>query len=278
MKSSKPSRVMNSSAKVRPLRLARLQSQDLLRRRVERLDPPAQPDDQHAVAEVVEHLAMDVRPGHRPTCSTLMPHRSPVLPGVRSRLTGASRQPATASNSRFRAATRLRTPQLRPSRAVPLTRKRLAPPRSERAAGRACAGLAQPPGPPWCPRGSGRPPMRRRAAALHGENNRLLERLRYRASAGGILRRELPASKRPSGSMRPELTEDGGIPRHAPARSSSANPEIAADPTTGTDRGEQGGAISLMLAGARHHPQPSLPDRTSAPSDLLPATLVHDEG
>ena len=93
------------------VRLARLQSQDLLRRRVERLDPPAQPDDQHAVAEVVEHLAMDVRHGHRPTCSTLMPHPSLVLPDVRSSPAGATAR-YRIGLTRFRATTRLRNAQL----------------------------------------------------------------------------------------------------------------------------------------------------------------------
>ena len=90
VKSSKPSRAMRQFREGPAVCLARLQSQDLLRRRVERLDPPAQPDNQHAVAEVVEHLAMDVRHGHRPTCSTLMPHPSLVLPDVRSSPAGAT--------------------------------------------------------------------------------------------------------------------------------------------------------------------------------------------
>ena len=43
-------------------------------------------------------------------------------------------------------------------------------------------------------------------------------------------------------------------------------------------QGEQGGAISLMLAEARYHPQPFLPNRISAPSDLLSRYAGADEG
>ena len=69
---------------VPPVRLAGLKAQYALGRRVESLDPPGEAHHQHPVLEVVEHLAVDVRPVHRPTCSTLIPHRSSVVPSVLS--------------------------------------------------------------------------------------------------------------------------------------------------------------------------------------------------
>ena len=63
--------------------LARLEVQYAFRRRIERLDPAAGPDDQHPVQQVVEHAAMDVGRRHRATCSMLIPHRSSVVPSVR---------------------------------------------------------------------------------------------------------------------------------------------------------------------------------------------------
>ena len=67
-----------------PRRPVRLEAQYALGRRVERLDSSAEADHQHSVLEIFENLAMDLLPRHRPTCSTLIPHRSSVVPSARS--------------------------------------------------------------------------------------------------------------------------------------------------------------------------------------------------
>ena len=65
-----------------PVRLPRFEAQYAFRRRVERLDPAAGPDDQHPVQQVVERAAMDVRNRHRPNRSMLMLQRSSVVPSA----------------------------------------------------------------------------------------------------------------------------------------------------------------------------------------------------
>ena len=49
------------------------------------------------VPKVVEHLAVDVRPGHRTTCTMAVPRRSAVVPSVRWSAISALRYSATAS-------------------------------------------------------------------------------------------------------------------------------------------------------------------------------------
>ena len=89
------------------------------------------------------------------------------------------------------------------------------------------------------------------ADALHGEKPRLLEGERYRAPARGVPGCALAVSKLPAGSVRSELTEDGGIPRQAPGRGFSASPETAGDPTTtGTGTAEGAGQPRSSSPGA----------------------------